>query len=427
MINDSFWSASATTPVASTEPLSAHLRCDVAVIGGGFTGLSAALHLAESGCEVIVVEAAGEIAAGASGRNGGQVNPGLKLGADALRARFGENGWVFYRMGQEAPDFLSKLVARLGIECDFKRNGLIRLAHSSRALSALRAAADTLASEGAPVEWLSVDDIKRLVGTTRYEGGLLDRRGASVQPLELARGLARAAQERNVRIFTGSRATAVEQHGGSWIVTTQAGKITSREVIVATNGYSDAIVPGLAKSLIPVNSFQIATAPLPGPLSKRLLPGFHTVYDSRRLVLYFRRSPDGRVIIGGRASFSSKTLGADKRADYSVLENVLTNIFPELKGFPVTHRWTGLVCVTADFLPHYHVPRPGMHVLLGFNGRGVAMSNRAGAWLANRIAGKEDTGWMPETPIKQIPFHSLREPMLNVAMQANRILDIFGY
>jgi len=198
-------------------------------------------------------------------------------------------------------------------------------------------------------------------------------------------------------------------------------------VVLATNGYTDGLWPGLARTLLPVNSFQIATEPLPRGRVETILPGGHAAYDSRRLVLYFRRTADDRVVLGGRASFSSRAAESDRADDYRTLERVLAGLYPQLAGAPIAQRWTGLVCITPDFLPHYHAPEPGLHALLGFNGRGVAATVRAGAWLASRLAGQEDASvGMPATAIRPIPGHALRAPALHLAMQWNRLMDALG-
>lgn len=424
-IADSLWRATQAAPPRADPVLDADATADVLVVGGGFCGLSAALHLAEAGRDVVLLEAE-EIGFGASGRNGGQVNPGLKFGEPELVEKFGEDGRRFFRMGQEGPDFLAALVARKRLRCGFVRSGLIRLAHNPRAVATLRGAAATLRAQGVPVEDLDAPGVERMVGTRRYPGGLLDLRGASVQPLDLVRELARVAQEAGVRIFCASRAATLRQEGRDWVCGVGRHRVRACTVVVATNAYTDGLIPRLAETVLPVNSFQIATAPLPAALEARLLPGSQTVYDSRRLVLYFRKSADRRMVIGGRATFSGARGVSDRRPDYSVLQGVLHGIFPDLGGVPVEKRWTGLVGITRDFLPHYHRPAEGLHVVLGFNGRGVALANRAGAWLANLVTGAEDACAIPRTAIEPIPLHRFRAPALDIAMRWNRLLDILG-
>jgi sarcosine oxidase len=211
-----------------------------------------------------------------------------------------------------------------------------------------------------------------------------------------------------------------------WEVSTESGRVLADQVVIATNAYSDGLVPGLATSVLPVNSFQIATQPVTGAAGGEILPGGQAVYDSRRLILYFRKTPDSHILLGGRASFSSSRDDKRQAADYDVLARVLHNLFPGLRTVPITYRWTGSVCITPDFLPYYHVPKPNLHIALGFNGRGVAMATRTGAWLARKLTGYDDTGGIPATGIGRIPFHAFRSPVLDAVMRWNHWLDRLG-
>jgi len=419
----SLWrgTSSAARPMAPA--LEGEAKVELAIVGGGFTGLSAALHAAEAGADVAVLEAE-SFGFGASGRNGGQVNPGVKASEGALAERFGDAGRTLSRLGQEAPDFLADLVARKGLACHFERRGLIRLAHNDRALATVRAAAVELRAAGVAVEELDAGAAERRVGTRLYRGGYRDPRGASVHPLDLALELARVAAAAGARLHARSPALSLARDGAGWRITTPKGAVLASRVLIATNGYTDRLVPGLAESLLPVNSFQIATDPLPDGLS--ILPSRECVYDSRRLVLYFRISPDGRLVLGGRASFSSARSTSEAAADYSVLERVLAGIFPQVAGLPVACRWTGLVGITMDYLPHYHVPEDGLHILVGYNGRGVALATRAGAFLGRKLGGAPEPGDLPVTPIRPVPFHRYKATLLNLGMQWNRVLDLFG-
>jgi len=419
----SLWAATASAPPPPETPLQGEARVDLAIVGGGFTGLSAALHAAEAGAKVAVLESE-IIGFGASGRNGGQVNPGVKAGEAVLAGRFGDAGRTLFHLSQEAPDFLADLVARKALSCRFERCGLIRLAHNDTALATVRAAAADLRRTGVPVEEFDASDVERRVGTRRYRGGYRDPRGASVHPLDLARELARAATVAGARIHARSPMLSLARDTGRWRVTAPGGALLADRVLIATNAYSDGLIPGLAASLLPVNSFQIATEPLPAGVV--VLPGRETVYDSRRLVLYFRISPDGRLMVGGRASFSSSRATSTRVADYSVLEKVLAGIFPQAAGIPISHRWTGLVGITMDHLPHYHEPEPGLHVMVGYNGRGVAMATRAGAFLGRKLGGAPEAGALPVSRIQPVPFHRYKAALLNVGMQWNRVLDVLG-
>jgi sarcosine oxidase len=423
--SQSFWVGSASSPARSYPAVDGSLDTDILVIGGGFSGLSTALHLAEAGADVCLVEAH-EIGHGASGRNGGQANPGVKLGEADLVKRFGEPGRGLFRLGEDAVDFLVDLIARRNLRCHCIRPGLIRLAHSAPAVKMAEDSCKALNARGVAARLLSARDVAEVVGTERYAGGLIDPRGANVHPLDLARELARAAQDSGAKLFTHAPARALRRDGDRWIVTCGSGTIRAREVAVTTNAYTDGLVPGLAQSVLPVNSFQIATEPIGDALDRQILPQRQAVYDSRRLILYFRKTHDGRVMLGGRASFSSADHDHLRAVDYDVLVDVLRGIFPQLKDAKAAYHWTGLVCITPDFLPHYHAPQPGLHVALGFNGRGVAMSNRTGAWLARKILGKPDSGGIPATDIRAIPMHACRAPVLNAIMQWNRFMDVIG-
>jgi glycine/D-amino acid oxidase-like deaminating enzyme len=420
----SLWNATSDVPAPLFDPLDKAISVDVAVVGGGYTGLSAALHLAEAGRSVCVLEGT-EIGYGASGRNGGQVLAGLKLGEAELTARFGESGRRLFEMAEGAPDFVAQLLARKSMTCRFERSGALRLPHNEAARKRVFAAALDMQRRGVDAHCLDAAETARVVGSSIYRGALLDKRAGSIHPLEYVRELARVAHEVGARIHARTPALKLEQTGSGWTVHTPAARIQAKTVLVATNGYSDGLIPGLARTLLPVNSFQVATAPLDAVHLERLMIGNPCAYETRRMAIYFRKSFDGRFVFGGRASFSSREAGAPV-ADYSVMIREMHARFPSLREVPVEHRWTGLVCITPDFIPHYHEPAPNLRVLLGFNGRGVALSTRAGAWIAHRIAGVHDDGDMPVTPIRPIPFHGLRAPALNLAMQYYRVLDAFG-
>ena len=383
-----------------------------------------ALHAAEAGANVALLEAQ-TIGFGASGRNGGQVNPGVKAGEAEFAQRFGDAGRTIFRLGQEATGFLGDLVTRKNLSCRFEQCGLIRLAHNDTALATVRAAAADLKAAGVPGSRSSTRLRPSAVSARGAIAAATAIRAAAACTRSILRASsARAAREAGARLHARSPALSLSNQGGRWRITTPGGALVADRVLVATNAYTDALVPGLAETLLPVNSFQIATAPLPAGIS--VLPGRETVYDSRRLILYFRISPDGRLMLGGRASFSSARSTSTQVADYSVLERVLTGIFPQVAGVPIAFRWTGLVGITMDYLPHYHVPEQGLHVLVGYNGRGVALATRAGAFLGRKLAGASEAEGLPVTSMQPVPFHRYKATLLNFGMQWNRLLDLFG-
>jgi glycine/D-amino acid oxidase-like deaminating enzyme len=421
---NSLWHATAG-PGPAMPPLVGDLRAGVCVIGAGFTGLSAALHLAESGAEVVVLDAV-EAGFGASGRNGGQVIPGLKLDPETLRKRLGdERGEALAREAGSAPSMVYELIERLGIDADLQRAGWISAAHCQRALDAQARLAEQWATLGAEMHPLDASEMERLTGSREYPGGMLDRRGGSLNPLGYARGLAGAAQARGA-VLHRALARELVPDGARWRVRTAEGpEVVADQVVLATNGYSDLCGSagpwrGIARSVMPVYSYQVATIPLPSHLRAVLLPHGHVLSDTRRLLAYFRLDSGGRFIMGGRGGRTE----SDRVADYAGVRAMMHRVYPELRGIDITFRWGGRVALTLDHLPHLHRPASGLYAALGYNGRGVAMASLTGAWLARLVAGEQDAAIpLPVTPLRAIPLHGLRRPLIALAVGVKRWLD----
>ena len=413
------WTVTAEPP-PETRALEGNRRADVAVVGAGYTGLSAALHLAERGADVVVLDAA-EPGWGASGRNGGQVIPGLKDDPDELERKFGpETGRRMWQISGGAADFVFELIARHKISCQAQQAGWISAAPHSAAVETLRARAEQWQRRGAPVELLDRRRVAELTGTTCYAGGMLDRRAGALHPLAYARGLARAAKEAGASIHGRSAATRLEAQAGSWRVVTPAGTVTASTVILATNAYTDDLWPGLRRTVLPVQSYQVATRPLPEEVRRRVLPGGQAVSDLRRILFYFRLDPDGRLLMGGRGPLND----TGDPALFARLEAVAARFFPQIGVPQWEHRWSGRVALTADHLPHLHEPRPGALIGLGYNGRGVGMATVMGKLLADRALGASpaELGW-PVTPIAPIPLHAWRQPVITLVLHWKRFQD----
>ncbi|MEM6743444.1 MAG: FAD-dependent oxidoreductase [Pseudomonadota bacterium] len=414
----SLWSATVGEPEVPSDPPA---DADVIVVGGGFTGLSAALRLAESGLSVTVLEAE-RVGFGASGRNGGQVIPGLKLDPDDMVARWGEDrGEAAAAFAGGTADVVFELIERHGIACNARRDGWIQAAHSEVSRRAGLERAEQWARRGAPVETLSAEELGSLSGTSAYQGGWRDLRAGALQPLAYARGLARAARDAGVRIAQETRVTALRPDADGWRVETAGGVFRAGRVIAATNAYSDDLVPGLRRSVLQFQSIIVATKPLSPNVAASVLPSGAVLSETRKLAFYMRRDADGRLIFGGRG-----TSGASHSVRLqNALEAAMRRMFPQVGDAPVEHAWSGHVAITLDGLPRVHQPAPGLWCALGYNGRGVAMSTALGRALADHLA----TGAplpLPETALKPLPWHALRRPAIGVGTAYHWVRDALG-
>jgi len=356
-------------------PLATDLQTDVAVIGGGFTGLAAAHHLVRANVPCAVIEA-NDIGWGASGRNGGMAVLRYKTPWAALARRHGEDVALrLHGLLLEAVDTLESTVAELGIDCGFARHGHITAANGKAAIAMLEADVQWLAtiSDRAP-RMLDAAMTTELAGTDCYLGAYLDPRAAGIHPLNYARGLADGLANRGVPVFAGTAAVAVQEDGQGISITTLGGTVRARQLIIATNAYTELFSFGndLHQRVVPVSTSVITTAPLPDAQLSALLPQGHLVSDTRHLLNYFRIAPGNRLLFGGRGSLT----GSESPGVYSGLEHKLVETFPALTGVPIDHRWSGKVAVTLDDFPHIGRLSPRESYSMGNGGRGVALTNR---------------------------------------------------
>ncbi|HWK43771.1 MAG TPA: FAD-binding oxidoreductase [Stellaceae bacterium] len=398
-------------PGAAFSVLDGVRKADICIVGGGFTGLSAALHLAEAGIDVVLLDAA-EPGWGASGRNGGQVIPGLKYDPDELLLRYGpEQGARAVAASGGAADFTFDLIRRLGIDCDAVQNGWIQGAPSPTGLATAQARAAKWMALGARVEAIDRARTASLIGHDYYLGAFLDHRGGHVQPLSYARGLAVAAAAAGATIHVRSPAIGLAKAAGRWRVTTPGGAVEADRVILATNGYTDLAGRGepfgsLAHSVLPAFSYQIATRPLTDNLRRQVLAGDQSVSETRRLLIYYRFDREGRLVLGGRGHFRDTS----EPEFFRHIERAFATLFPNLADQPIAHRWGGRIAMTQDHLPHLHEPAPGLTAGLGYNGRGVAMATVMGKILADQARGTTELP-LPTTPVTGIPFAGFRRPI----------------
>jgi len=406
-----------------TPALQGDRRTDVAIVGGGFTGLSAALHLAEAGANVVLLEAQ-EPGWGASGRNGGQVNPGLKHDPDQIERDFGAAmGARMVAFSADAPNKVFALVQRYQITCEANQSGTLRAAYTKRSSASIRALADQCARREMPIDLLERVAVQEATGTARYICALRDRRGGFVNPLGYARGLAQAALQAGASIHGDTPVTRIQRDGAGWRVQAADGSVTASTAILATNGYTGDLWPGLRRSVVPVFSGITATEPLPPALAARILPSRSVVYEAETLTTYYRLDAFNRLLMGGRSTMRDQS-GPD---GFAYLSRYAQRLWPDLAGVKWTHGWNGQLALTTDHYPHFHEPAPGVLVCLGYNGRGVAMATAMGAELARRALGTPAADLnMPLTDLREIPFHGLWRQAATARVVYGRIRDSLG-
>jgi glycine/D-amino acid oxidase-like deaminating enzyme len=412
--------AQTARPPADTPPLDGDKRVTVAVVGGGFTGLSTALHLAEGGADVAVLEAH-EPGWGASGRNGGQVNPGLKHDPDRIVADFGpELGGRMVALSGNAPNVVFDLVRRHQIVCEALQSGTLRAAFDRRNAAAVRSSAVQCARRGMPVTMLERTEIAAATGTDRYLCAMLDRRGGRLNPLGYARGLAQAAQQAGAAVHGGTPVTKVSRNGRNWQVYTPTGTLHAEHLVLATNGYTDDLWPGLRRSIVPVYSAIVASEPLSADLVRSIMPARSVLYELAGITVYYRLDARNRVLMGGRSPL--RDIAAPEQLPYLV--RYAHRLWPALRDVRWTHAWSGQLAITPDHYPHLHEPAPGAIACLGYNGRGVAMATVLGEQLARRILGGDTSDIdMPVTTLREIPFHALWHSAVAARVTYGRIRD----
>lgn len=409
-----------TTSVAQTLPSKA--RC--LIIGAGFTGLSSALELAKrsSGSGIVVIDA-WHVGGGASGRNGGQVIPGLKLNPEELMTRFGhERGAALVAAVGGAADHVFALIKELKIDCEARQEGWLQAAHNHKSLQTLAARAAQWQAFGAKVKILDAAQAAAAMGTSIYAGALLDSRGGQLNPYQYAQGLAAAAIAQGVTICEHTPAHSLKREGNVWVVETRQGRISADELIIASNGYSTPLLRALPHTYVPLWSLQAATAPLPPALHQQILPSGLPVSDTFRVLRYFRRTEEGRFVLGTRGAFRDQL----RESDLARVRKEMLHIYPALAEVPLTHCWTGRVAVPAGAMPLLSRPEPGLTVALGYYGRGVAMATRMGTYVAELASGvaAADVAY-PLTPFKAMPGAPVHRLAAQVAANSLRALDLF--
>lgn len=402
-------------------------RYDVAIVGGGYTGLSTARYLALAGLQPVVLEAS-RIGWGASGRNGGVVSGKFRLGFPEIAARFGnDTARRMHDLALEAIDHVGELTSVYGIEAaDYRPNGSLRCAHNELTFEALKEEVLWLRRElgDNACSVLSAEAVAAETGSRDFVGGMLNTHGGIIHPLNFALGLADGLKKAGVAIYEQSPVTGIRRDGQGVLVETPEGIVSARQVVIATDGYSDLTraTASVRKAIIPFRSAMIATEPLAGTAGEGLLKTDRSYTETRRMMRWFRKF-DGRLLYGGRGAFGKD----DSESAFAALHKAMVRQFPELASVRVTHRWSGLVAMTLDSLPHAGRLDDRVVYCLGYNGAGVAMASNMGRYAARIVAGETpDVGLLSALPLKNVPFYGLREPAVRLVAGWYQFLDAIG-
>lgn len=379
-------------------------QVDVAVVGAGLTGLSAALELAENGASVVVLESH-EIGWGASGRNAGMATAGLAIGLGQAIGRYGRDRAISYYLEYDkAVDTVEELVKQHAIDCDFARHGKLSLALTPREVDRMRRTAEVVAGIGGipQLQVLGPGEIRREIGSDFYAGGEVDPRGAGLHVQKFVNGLAAAAAAAGATLCENAQVVSIERASGraagGHLVQSSRGSCLAADVLIATSGYTGRLTPWLQRRVIPVGSFIICTERLPEDVAGSLLPGGRMASDAKMLTNYFRLTPDGRMLFGGRAHFAISTPEADRKS-LEILRETMVEIFPQLARARIDYCWGGMVDLTMDQMVHAGV-HAGLHYSLGYSGHGVQMATHSGREVARKLLGRR----------ADLPFTGLRFP-----------------
>lgn len=416
------WYAATAEPLEPFEKLKGDTRADVCVVGGGYTGLSAALHLAQKGYDVALLEAH-RVGFGASGRNGGQVGSGQRLEVDTLEKMFDKDkARQLWEFGEAGKALVKSLINQHNIPANWTP-GVAHAYWNARDIQHDHKLAEKLAKDYnySQVEPLSKDGLRALIDSPAYQGGSVDWGAAHIHPLVYALGLAKAAQQAGVRIYEESEVHRVED-GDTATVSTGRGKVHASFVILAGNGYLGHLSRKVSPYVMPINNFIVATEPL-GERAETLIRKNIAVADSKFVVNYFRLSSDKRLLFGGGESYGYRFPDIEKTVRKPMLE-----VFPDLKDTKIDYAWGGTLAITMKRLPHFVRTAPNILSAAGYSGHGVAMATMAGKVMADTIAGQaEQFDLMASLPTPAFPGgYAFRSPLLAVAMSWYAMRDRIG-
>ncbi len=400
-----YWLTTVQMPAPPAEPLPQ--TADVAIIGAGFTGLSAALALAKRGAQVIVLETE-TIGWGASSRNGGMVLTGLKLGVNKLISMYGrELARRMYAVSLETVDTVERIVTEENISCDFARTGHLEVACKQSHFDDYARQAETIAREfNHRLRVVPRSELHSEIGSDIYYGGMVDELSASLNPARYVAGLAAAAISAGTCFAEHTRVRNIQRESRNgapgFRLNTSRGPTWAREVLVATSGYTGPATPALRKKVIPIGSYIITTEVLPDPLARELSPCNRQIYDSKNYLYYYRLTPDNRMLFGGRAAFFPETAQTTRRSA-EILRRGMIQVFPQLRDTKVEYVWGGTLDFCFDMMPHAGL-MDGIYFAFGYAGHGVAMATYQGQKMAHLIAEGQFAEKTTGNPFLEIPF-----------------------
>ncbi len=394
-------------------------KVEVAIVGGGFTGLSTALFAAQSGINAHVLEQE-RIGFGGSGRNVGLVNAGIWLPPSNVMSILGKStGEYFLKTFGAAPQFVFDLIEKFQIQCNATRTGTIHAAHSPSGFKNLEKRFNYWRQIGEPVELLPKEKVSQLVGTDAFYGGLLDYRAGTINPMGYCRGLARVAIDAGAKISTNTKVTKISKEQEYWLVETNQGILFAKHVVLATNAYTDSLWLNLKKIITNIDFFQIATKPL-GSIGDDILPERQGIWDTGKIMFSLRKDNMNRLILGSMgATIGTKDQGLTQRW----AKKQLNKIFPTLENINFDYIWSGQIALTADHLPRVFQLEKNLFAAIGYNGRGITTGTIFGKAIAEMIkSGSESSLPLPLANLQTDPFSSAKSNLFKFAFLANQLI-----